>query len=374
MLTVDGQVPCPLCRVVSAARPNYQLVSVLGMLEQQAHAGPVAAEPEQQQDQKQPTPVSAEERKVLQDTLAGHDADSSNSDLPLHLRVAVDVSGSMELDCRLENAKKGCMNLINTSIANRSKSKVSFAWFNDYQHGGVARTGPRATELLATIQDLAPGGGTAMYDAVFEGMQYLRQNIKPNFRHALVVLTDGEDRDSKHTKEEMKALMERPEIPGFMATFILINAEQAQIDLLTSLCAFVHTKVVLVKTQSTQGHGIAASFDKVIDRLSRDNVGLWDASEGAVLRSAPSLHMAADDHDHDSILMPGMLMRASSRAHSECNSPTFNGGADGFEPLGAADGAHLFDDLGLDRLGSLVLSEDENPAEPNLNRFRRRLS
>src|SRR5438477_1706315 len=70
--------------------------------------------------------------------------------------------------------------------------------FSDRPAGRVD-TAPLKTsrsQETSRIEGLFPAGGTALYDAVNEAYQYELKNTQPDRISAIVVLTDGEDRDS----------------------------------------------------------------------------------------------------------------------------------------------------------------------------------
>jgi Ca-activated chloride channel homolog len=56
-------------------------------------------------------------------------------------------------------------------------------------------------QLVASLARFAPGGKTALYDAVIAGLEQLDKGAYQ--KHVLVVLSDGGDNASEHTEKEM---------------------------------------------------------------------------------------------------------------------------------------------------------------------------
>jgi len=60
------------------------------------------------------------------------------------------------------------------------------------------------TDALARgIRVLRPGGGTALHDAVFQASEKLaKTQVRGPSRSAIILLSDGDDNQSRHTREE----------------------------------------------------------------------------------------------------------------------------------------------------------------------------
>ena len=58
--------------------------------------------------------------------------------------------------------------------------------------------------VTKAIRDLRPGGGTALYDAIFFACRdkLMKDQPRDKFRRAIVVLSDGEDNQSRYTREQ----------------------------------------------------------------------------------------------------------------------------------------------------------------------------
>ena len=61
-------------------------------------------------------------------------------------------------------------------------------------------------------------GGTALYDAIYLGVQKAQSGSKP--KKAIVVITDGEDRDSYYKLDEMVAKVQESDVQIYCIGFL----------------------------------------------------------------------------------------------------------------------------------------------------------
>jgi Ca-activated chloride channel homolog len=64
------------------------------------------------------------------------------------------------------------------------------------------------------VQRLSNGGGTALYDAIYKACKekLLREKSDHPIRKAIVVLSDGEDNQSEHTRAQAIEMAQRAEV------------------------------------------------------------------------------------------------------------------------------------------------------------------
>jgi VWFA-related protein len=70
-------------------------------------------------------------------------------------------------------------------------------------------------ELVSAIESLRPGGGTALYDAIFYGSRDRLLEGAPDlgsYRRAMVVLSDGEDNQSRYSRMQALEVAQRAEV------------------------------------------------------------------------------------------------------------------------------------------------------------------
>jgi VWFA-related protein len=71
------------------------------------------------------------------------------------------------------------------------------------------------TEKLANaIRDLRPGGGTALYDAIYFACRDKLMQDQPmnKFRRAMVILSDGDDNQSRWTREQALEMAHKADV------------------------------------------------------------------------------------------------------------------------------------------------------------------
>ena len=120
-------------------------------------------------------------------------------DVPVTVGLVIDNSTSMITERELVTAGT-------TAFAQSShpEDEMFAIVFNEHVRRGLPDTVAFTTnrlQLQASLHLYAPGGKTALYDAVIEGLDHLDRGMYQ--KHVLVVLSDGGDNASRHTEREM---------------------------------------------------------------------------------------------------------------------------------------------------------------------------
>ena len=125
---------------------------------------------------------------------------AAETDLPLRLAVLIDTSNSIRERFKFE--QEAASEFLKSVVkANQDRAMVvSF----DTAPELVADLMDDTDKLDRAIRGLRPGGGTALYDAIFFACKDKLQQDQPKhkFRRALVVLSDGEDNQSRYTRDQ----------------------------------------------------------------------------------------------------------------------------------------------------------------------------
>ena len=132
------------------------------------------------------------------------------TDLPLHLGLLVDVSGSVGSRFQFEQEAASSF-LQHTVRAGFDKAFVM--GFNS--HSQVAQDFTDNVSLLQTgIHRLHDGGGTALYDAVYRACKEKLAKDKADrpVRKAIIVVSDGEDNQSEVSKAQAIEMAQRAEV------------------------------------------------------------------------------------------------------------------------------------------------------------------
>ena len=132
------------------------------------------------------------------------------TDLPIELGLLVDVSGSVQGRFGFEKAAATgfLQHLIRPSF-----DRAFVVGFN--KESRLTQDFTDQVPLLASgVQHLSNGGGTAIYDAIYKACKekLLRESSDHPIRKAIVILSDGEDNQSEHTRAQAIEMAQRAEV------------------------------------------------------------------------------------------------------------------------------------------------------------------
>jgi len=135
---------------------------------------------------------------------------SAESDLPLRLAVLIDTSNSIRERFKFE--QEAASEFIK-SVVHMNQDKAMVVSF-DTSPELRADLMDDTDKLDQAIRDLRPGGGTALYDAIFFACRDKLQQDQPRhkFRRAIVILSDGEDNQSRYTRDQALELAQKAEV------------------------------------------------------------------------------------------------------------------------------------------------------------------
>jgi VWFA-related protein len=135
---------------------------------------------------------------------------SAESDLPLRLAVLIDTSNSIRERFKFE--QEAASEFLKSVVKqNQDKAMVvSFDTSPELRADLIDNT----DKLDEAIRDLRPGGGTALYDAIYFACRDKLQQDQPRhkFRRAMVVLSDGEDNQSRYTRDQALEMAQKAEV------------------------------------------------------------------------------------------------------------------------------------------------------------------
>jgi Ca-activated chloride channel homolog len=132
------------------------------------------------------------------------------TDLPLHMGLLIDVSGSVGSRFTFEQGAATSF-LEHTLRAGFDKAFV--VGFNN--HSQMAQDFTDNVQLLsAGVRKLHDGGGTALYDAVYRACKekFLKDRPDRPVRKAVVIVSDGEDNQSEFSKAQAIEMAQRAEV------------------------------------------------------------------------------------------------------------------------------------------------------------------
>jgi Ca-activated chloride channel family protein len=135
---------------------------------------------------------------------------TSETDLPLRLAILIDTSNSIRE--RFKFQQEAATDFINT-VVRKGQDKAMLVSF-DTSAEMVTDLIDDTVDLGKAIRGLRPGGGTALYDAIFFACRDKLAQDQPShkFRRAMVVLSDGEDNQSRWTREQALEMAHKADV------------------------------------------------------------------------------------------------------------------------------------------------------------------
>lgn len=132
------------------------------------------------------------------------------SDLPLHLGLLVDVSGSV--DSRFD-FEQGAATGFLQRILRVHYDRAFVMGFNTHSQFAQDFT-DNVSLLSAGIHRLQDGGGTALYDAIYRACKekFLKDRPERPVRKALIIISDGEDNQSEISRAQAIEMAQRSEV------------------------------------------------------------------------------------------------------------------------------------------------------------------
>jgi VWFA-related protein len=135
---------------------------------------------------------------------------AAESDLPLRLGILIDTSNSVRDRFKFEQEAAGQF-IDSVMRTNLDKALVvSFDTSAELVSDLISDT----DKLNASIRDLRPGGGTALYDAIYFACRDKLSQDQPRykFRRAIVVVSDGDDNQSRYTRDQALEMAQKADV------------------------------------------------------------------------------------------------------------------------------------------------------------------
>jgi Ca-activated chloride channel family protein len=132
------------------------------------------------------------------------------TDLPLHMGLLVDVSGSV--DSRFDFEQAAATSFLEKTVR-KGFDRVFVMGFNSHTQMAQDFTDDYS-RLYWAVHRLHNGGGTALYDAVYRACKekLLKDKNERPVRKAIILVSDGEDNQSEVTKAQAIEMAQRSEV------------------------------------------------------------------------------------------------------------------------------------------------------------------
>jgi Ca-activated chloride channel homolog len=136
----------------------------------------------------------------------------SRDQVPVSLVFTIDTSGSMRT--KIDTVIKACTKLVKES---RSGDEIAVIEFK-LQPNLLEEFTSNPDDVVDSLQSLIASGQTAMFDALYLAADYARKEAK-NRRKAVILVTDGLDKDSYYKFNEVVDHLRETDVQIFLIGF-----------------------------------------------------------------------------------------------------------------------------------------------------------
>jgi VWFA-related protein len=135
---------------------------------------------------------------------------SAETDLPLRLGILIDTSNSIRDRFKFE--QEAASEFVRTVMRSHKDKAMVVSFDSTAELVSDLIDDPGKTETA--IRNLRPGGGTALYDAIYFACRDKLAQDQPieQFRRAIVVLSDGDDNQSRYTRDQALEMAQRADV------------------------------------------------------------------------------------------------------------------------------------------------------------------
>jgi Ca-activated chloride channel family protein len=150
---------------------------------------------------------------------------ASETDLPLRVGLLVDASNSVRDRFKFE--QESAIEFLNQTV--RPRYDRAFVVGFDVTPEVTQEFTDNTEQLSRGVRSLRPGGGTAMYDALYFACRdrLLKAEQTGPMRRAVVLLSDGDDNQSHVTREESIEMAQRAGVVVYTISTNLTGSHQA---------------------------------------------------------------------------------------------------------------------------------------------------
>jgi Ca-activated chloride channel family protein len=125
---------------------------------------------------------------------------TAESDLPLRLAILIDTSNSIRDRFKFE--QEAAVEFIKSVVRPRQDRAMIVSFDTEAELVSDLIDDPE--KLATAVRNLRPGGGTALFDAIYFAARDKLQQDQPRhkFRRAIIIVSDGDDNQSRMTREQ----------------------------------------------------------------------------------------------------------------------------------------------------------------------------
>jgi VWFA-related protein len=135
---------------------------------------------------------------------------AAETDLPLRLAILIDTSNSIRDRFRFQ--QEAAIAFIDSTVRPHQDKALVVSF--DTAAELVTDLTDDIPALEKAVQSLRPGGGTSLYDAIFFASRDKLMQDQPlyKFRRAMVILSDGEDNQSRYTRDQALEMAQKADV------------------------------------------------------------------------------------------------------------------------------------------------------------------
>lgn len=152
------------------------------------------------------TGLEKEHFQIFEDKVEQPITHFSQQSAPISVGIVFDVSGSMKDNNNIKKAKNAITRFLESGNPDDEYFLVTFNQKTTLVQSFTAQSASVQNEVAFQ----KPGGQTAMYDAVYMGLDHMKR--ARNEKKALVLITDGEDNSSRYTPAEIREFAKESDV------------------------------------------------------------------------------------------------------------------------------------------------------------------
>jgi Ca-activated chloride channel homolog len=153
------------------------------------------------------TGLEREHFKIYEDKIEQTISSFNMESSPISVGIIFDVSSSMKENDNIKKAKKSIVRFLQSGNPEDEYFLIAF----NQKTTLIQSFTDQSASLLNGASLQHPGGRTALYDAVYMGLDQIKKG--KNEKKALILITDGEDNSSRYTSAEVREFAKESDIP-----------------------------------------------------------------------------------------------------------------------------------------------------------------
>lgn len=152
------------------------------------------------------TGLEKEHFKVYEDKVEQSVIHFTQESAPVSVGIIFDISGSMKDNNNIQKAKNAIVRFLESG---NPEDEYALITFNE-RTSLVQNFTSQSSSLRSEIAFRRPGGRTALYDAVYMGLDQIKAG--KNEKKALILITDGEDNSSRYAISEVREFAKESDV------------------------------------------------------------------------------------------------------------------------------------------------------------------